>query len=139
MKTRNYHRLRKPDPLILLALLVGLGVVVTTTAQAESGVVMEPAGSLQEARAQLAFHPVKGLAERLNIHWLNNALDRPVVSQLLVKRRMGMGKPFGEKGPQLNMSLRPQMRATAMESGDSGIGALSSDRPDIYFSLRRSW
>lgn len=139
MKTRNHYRLRKPDPLVLLALLVGLGVVVTTTAQAGSASELEPASNLQEAGAQLVLHPVRGLAERLNMHWLNNTLEHPEVSQLLVKRRMGMGRPFGEKGPELNMSLRPKMRATAAISGDSGIGALSSDRPDIYFSLRRSW
>lgn len=137
MKIRSYH-LRKPDPLLLLALVVGLGVVVTTTAQA-GPVSAESQSDLQEAGASLALKPVQGLAERLDIHWLNTTLESPGIRQLLVKKRLGMGKPFGSKGPELNMSWRPKMRSTAAVAGDSGIGAVSVDRPDIYLSLRRSW
>ncbi|MBU1190371.1 MAG: hypothetical protein KKA36_01540 [Gammaproteobacteria bacterium] len=134
MKNRNYH-IRKPDPLLLLALVVGFGVVVTTTAQAA-----DPAMSnLKEAGAQLAIKPVQGLAERLDIRWLNTTLENNGVRQLLMKKRLGMGKPFGAKGPELNMSWRPRMRSTAAAAGDSGIGAVAADRPDVYFSLRRSW
>lgn len=138
MKTRNF-RLRRPDPLVLLALLVGLGVVVTTTVQAEPASGTEPPSNLQEAGTQLALHPVRGLAERLDIRWLNTTLERPEVGQLLVKRRLGIGKPFGDKGPELKMSWRPRVRTAVAASGDSGIGAFSSGRPTIYFSLHRSW
>lgn len=138
MKTRH-NRLRKPDPLILLALLVGLGVVLTTTAQAGSADGLDQSRNLQEAGARLALKPVQGLAERLEINWLNTTLESPGIRQLLIKKRLGMGKPFGTKGPELNMSWRPKMRATAALAGDSGIGAVAVDRPDIYFSLRRSW
>ncbi|MFP5507290.1 MAG: hypothetical protein ACLGH6_13925 [Gammaproteobacteria bacterium] len=131
------YRIRKPDPLLLLALAVGLGVVVTTAAQAappEAG-----GDQAQEARAQLALQPVKNLADRLEMHWLNSTLDRPAVNHLLSRRPLGIGKPFGKQGPELNMSWRPRIATTARVAGDAGIGAAAADRPDIYFSLRRSW
>lgn len=132
------YRIRKPDPLLLLALVVGLGVVVTTAAQAAPPDVSQEV-QLQEAGAQLALRPVKGLAERLEMNWLNSALERPAVNQLLSRKPLGVGKPFGEQGPELNMSWRPRVAGTARAAGDSGIGAATSDRPDIYISLRRSW
>lgn len=135
----RHNRIRKPDPLLLLALLVGLGVVLTTTAQAGSAFSIDPSRDLQEAGARLALKPVQGLAGRLEINWLNATLESPGIRQLLIKKRLGMGKPFGAKGPELNISWRPKMPATAALAGDSGIGAVTADRPDIYFSLRRSW
>lgn len=134
MKTRNYLT-RKLDPLLLLALVVGLGVVVTTTAQAADTTM----SNLKEAGAQLAIKPVQGLAERLDIRWLNTTLENNGVRQLLMKQRLGMGNPFGAKGPELNMSWRQKVSSTAAAAGDSGIGAVAVDRPNIYFSLQRSW
>lgn len=139
MKHRN-SRIRKPDPLLLLALLVVLGVVVTTTAHAESTTgAVEPAGTLQDAGAWLVLNPVKNLAERLDLHWLSATLERPAIGELLTKMRSGLGKPFGEKGPEFNMSWRPQLNAPAELGGDSGGADLSTEHPGIYFSLRRSW
>ncbi len=138
MKTRIYH-LRKPDPLLLLALVVGLGVLVTTTAQAAGFAGTESPDNLKEAGAQLALKPVQGLAERLEIRWLNTTLENAGIRQLLLKKRLGLGKPFGAKGPELKMSWRPKVRSLASEAGDSGVGAVSADRPDIYFSLSRRW
>lgn len=135
--TMNY-RIRKPDPLLLLALAVGLGVVVTTAAQADPPEFTQ-GDTLQEARAQLALRPMKGLAERLEMHWLNSALDRPAVNRLLSRQPLGMGKPFGRQGPELNMSWRPRIAVTAHEAGDAGIGAADPDRPDIFINLHRSW
>lgn len=132
------HRIRKPDPLLLLALAVGLGVVLTTTVQAAPP-DMPRENQLQVAGTQWALRPVKGLAERLDMHWLNTALDRPAVNRLLSRQPLGVGKPFGGDGPELSMSLRPRIAATARMAGDSGIGAAPSERPDIYISLRRSW
>lgn len=139
MKYRNY-RIRKPDPLLALAIVVGIGVVVTTTAQAES---MSPharsMAKLQETSARLALQPMKGLADNLEIHWLNSALDRPAVQQLVLDNQMELAKPFGRKGPQLGLSLRPDLSVGAYGSGDSGIGLTEEDRPDFYFTLSRSW
>ena len=138
MKTRNL-RIRRPDPLILLAVLVGLGVVLTTSVQAGTVQGLEQPDELREAGTRLALHPVKGLAERLDLHWLNSTLERPAVNRALKHRRLGMGMPFGRKGPELNLSWRPKLRTLAPASGDSGIGAASVERPTVYFSLRRSW
>lgn len=140
MKYRNY-RTWKPDPLLALAVLVGIGVVVTTTVQAESNTLSraDSLAKLQGQGARLALHPVKGLADNLELNWLNNALERPAVQQLLNENQMELARPFGSKGPQLNFSLRPDVAEQAKLSGDSGIGAADNDRPDLYFSLRRSW
>lgn len=94
---------------------------------------------MQEAGAQLALRPVRGLAERLELRWLNTALDRPGVSKMLARKSLDVGKPFGKQGPELSMSWRPRIAGTARAVGDSGIGAASSDRPSVYISLRRSW
>ncbi len=135
MRFRN-SRIRKPDPLFLLALLVGLGVVVTTTAQAEN-VDIETAA--EDAGAWLALRPATGLSKKLDLHWLNNALERSEIKQLVGKKQVEVAKPFGEKGPVLGMSVRPNVNKSAARAGDSGIGAISEDRPDLYFSLNRRW
>jgi hypothetical protein len=135
--TMNY-RTRKPDPLLLLALVVGLGVVLTTAAQAEP-VESAEADRFHEARARLALSPVRGLAERLEMHWLNNALERPAAGRLLAHKPLEVGRPFGADGPALTLSWRPRIAGTARAAGDSGIGAVSAKRPDVYISLRRSW
>lgn len=132
------YRTRKPDPLLLLALAVGLGVVITTAAQAEP-FETQASDRFNEAGARLALSPVKGLAERLEMHWLNDALDRPAAGRLLAHKPVGVGRPFGAEGPELNLIWRPRIPATARTAGDSGIGAVSVQRPVIYFSLRRSW
>lgn len=138
MRTRTRH-LRKPDPLMLLAVLVGLGVVVTTAVQAETSGEQERIGPLREAGARLALKPIKGLAERLDMLWLNTALDRPATYQLLKQRGVGIGKPFGHKGPELSLSWRPKMRSIDAAGDDFWIGAASAARPDIFVGLRRSW
>lgn len=132
------YRIRKPDPLLLLALAVGLGVVVTTAAQAEPPETAQ-SDRFHAAGVRLALTPVRGLAERLDMHWLNTALKRPAAEQLLAREPLGVGKPFGEHGPELSMSWRPRIAASAQAAGDSGIGAASAVRPAVYFSLRRSW
>lgn len=139
MKYRN--RTWRPDPLLALAVLVGIGVVVTTTVQAESNTLSraDSLTKLQAQSARLALHPVKGLADSLELNWLNSALERPAVQQLVNDNRMELAKPFGSKGPQLGFSVRPDIAEEAKLSGDSGVGTWENDRPDLYFSLRRSW
>lgn len=133
------HRMRKPDPLLLLALIVGLGVVVTTAAQAagpeERAVRAE---GLYAAGTRLMLDPRKGLAERIAPHWLNNLLERPAVRQLIEKRG-GAGRPFGAKGPEFVLSLRPVLKVSAEEGGDHGIGGIPERRPDLYIGLSSHW
>ncbi|MFN2309325.1 MAG: hypothetical protein ABR553_06255 [Gammaproteobacteria bacterium] len=137
-----HYRIRKLDPLLLLALAVGLGVVVTTTVQAESPANPPEgtaAGQSQVTVARWALRPVRGLAERLEMHWLNRTLERAAVEQLLSHEPLAIAKPLGAKGPELSLGWRPRLGDAAAQAGDSGIGTLSSERPDIYIGLRRRW
>lgn len=138
MKYRS-HRMRKPDPLMLLALIVGLGVVVTTAAQA-AGPEERAAqvDGIYAAGTRLVLDSHKGLAERIAPHWLNNLLERPALRELIEKRG-GAGRPFGAKGPEFTLSLRPTLKLSAEGSGDSGIGGVPERRPDLYISLTSRW
>lgn len=132
------HRIRKPDPLLLLALAVGLGVVVTTAVHADP-LETDASYQLQEAGARLALSPIKGLAQRLEMYWLNTALDSPAAGRILTHRPLDVGRPFGEDGPELSLSWRPRIGGSARLAGDKGIGDVGAARPEIYLSLRRSW
>lgn len=138
MKYRS-HRMRKPDPLMLLALIVGLGVLVTTAAQAAGpGDLAVRPTALYAAGFQPVLDPHKGLAERIAPHWLNNLLERPALRQL-IERRGGTGRLFGVKGPEFALSLRPTLNLSAEASGDSGIGRTPEQHPDLYISLTSRW
>ena len=138
MKIRR-QRLRRPDPLVVLALLVGLGVVLTTSVQAGTGAQeLERPDSSSAASAGFALHPARAFAQRLDLHWLSDALRRSSVELLLTSQRLDMGKPFGRNGPELNLSWRPWIPAPASSGGEFGAG-VPTDRPELYFSLRRSW
>lgn len=139
MKIRR-QRLRRPDPLVVLALLVGLGVVVTTGVQAAtSAEELKRPDSLPAASAGFAGHPAKAFARRLDLHWLSNALKRSGVDLLLTSQRLDMGKPFGHNGPELDLSWSPGLPAPTLNDSEFGVGAVSTDQPEIYFTLRRSW
>lgn len=136
MKYRG-HRMRKPDPLLLLALIVGLGVVVTTAAQAagpgERVVRAEDrhiAGSMLDAR--------KGLAERIAPHWLNSLFERSTLRHL-IETRGGVGQPFGAKGPEFTLSLHSAPQWSAEGSGDAGAVSVSDRYPDLYIGLTSRW
>lgn len=139
MKIRK-QRLRRPDPLVVLALLVGLGVVVTTGVQAATG-----AGELERPDTHpapstgFAVHPAKAFAQRLDLHWLSDALKRSGVDLLLTTQRLDMGRPFGRNGPELDLSWRPGVSTPASSGSEFGTGAVSTDQAEIYFTLRRSW
>ena len=139
MKIRR-QRLRRPDPLVVLALLVGLGVVLTTSVQAGTGAQeLERPDPRHAVSAGFALHPAKAFAQRLDLHWLSNALERPGVDQLLKSQRLDMGKPFGRNGPELNLSWRPWVPTLTSSGSEFGAVAVPTDRPELYFSLRRSW
>jgi len=139
MKIRR-QRLRRPDPLVVLALLVGLGVVLTTSVQAATGAEeLERADAQPAASAGFAVHPAKAFAQRLDLHWLSDALKRSGVELLLASQRLDMGQPFGHNGPELDLSWRPGVSTPTASGSEFGVGAVSTDQPEIYFTLRRSW
>ncbi|MBZ0072128.1 MAG: hypothetical protein K8I04_10445 [Gammaproteobacteria bacterium] len=139
MKYRS-PRMRKPDPLLLLALIVGLGVVVTTAAQAAGPGEQRAAraDSLYAVGTHLLLDPRTGLAERIAPLWVNNLLERPALRQL-IETRGGVGRPFGVRGPELTLSLRPAPVSTAAKNADSAGGAVPEWRPDLYINLTRHW
>ncbi len=117
MKRRMY---RRPDPLFLLAVIVALGVVVTTAAKGA-----EP-GLLGSAAAQL---------DRLEVRWADGLVGQGGLRDFVRHRGLEfqsgrdtrLGLRFGRvhrPGPALYQDMGP------------GVGA---PRPSVSFSIRHRW
>ncbi len=135
------RRFRRPDPLLLLALAVGLGVVLTTSVQAAGPVASMPARAALEAQgARAALVPVQRLAGRLELHWLEKPLDAAAVNELLEDQQLTL-VPAGRR--RLGMSLSWREAEAARRALDDtarlGTGGPNPNRAGLYLNIGRRW
>lgn len=134
-------RFRRPDPMLLLAVAVGLGVVLTTGVQAAEPVAPMPARAALEAQgARVALAPVQRLADRLELRWLEKPLDAGPVSELLENQQLTL-VPASQRRLGMSLSWR-EAEATRRAFDDTaslGTGGLGQDRAGLYLNIGRRW
>jgi len=115
MSLRSRHS--RPDPLLVLALLVGLGVLLTTAAQAA-----RPA-------------PVNGGVQPMALQ-----LDAGAVTVMHAVHDGALTFAHPAKGTGLAVGLREPaaLRRGRAASGDPGAGRVSRGRA-VYFTLNAAW
>ena len=125
--------------MVVVAFFVGLGVLVTSVAQAS-----QPATSA----SILQHEPAKqSLPERwLQSLWgldLANKLKswKPKIEVVACEDGLNLSRPFGIHGPllQISTSVPEHAEYSLRAGGDSQVGALSSDRPDAFLFLQKRW
>ncbi|WJW75903.1 hypothetical protein QVG61_02095 [Thiohalobacter sp. IOR34] len=137
----RHHHFRRLDPLLLLAVLVGVGVVLTTSVHAAAPGDAETEQALRLGGARLALQPVQGLAEQLDIQWLNQAVTRPELERLVRGGQLDLGQPFGRKGVQMGLSWSEpaEVRRQRRVLDAVGTGAIPEQASGLYFSISRRW
>jgi len=135
MKTIRY---RKPNLLVLLTFLVGVGVLTSSAVQAaealsfvsaEKRVIKQAgAGHWQQSIWNL------DLAAKLRA-W------KPAVTVDKGGQGLTLARPFGSHGPTLwlSNSMPDDVKRSLRAGGDHQIGALAADKSDAYMFLEKRW
>lgn len=128
------HPYRKPDPLIVLALFVGLGVILTTSAQAEppaAAPVSATANSVQADSGQVldVWNRFRQSALTLgSVNRLEQIVETPM-AHLATGRDVGLGR-LGRNGGDLSVSLMDEVprseRSSELHTG-------------VFFTLQHQW
>lgn len=115
------RRYRKPDPLLVLAVLVGLGVLATTTARAD------PAFSRPAVRGA-------------GYHTIVPSFARGAYRELVQDGVMNVAE-LGAKGPKVGLALRPprSLRRALAAGGDRGTGRVDNRGTTIYVTFGTRW
>ncbi|WP_297527723.1 hypothetical protein [Thiohalobacter sp.] len=134
-------RFRRPDPMLLLAVAVGLGVVLTTGVQAAEPFASMPARAALEAQgARMALAPVHRLADRLELRWLEKPLDAAPVNELLEDQQLTL-VPARQRRLGMSLSWR-EAEATRRALDDTallGTGGPGKARVGLYLNIGRRW
>jgi hypothetical protein len=124
----------KPDLLVLIALIVGLGVLATGVVQAAT-----PADGMRAAgdsnSQEKPWQSLWGLdlARKLK-EW------RPSITIEKDAEGLNLARPFGKSGPtvQFSSSLPDSVQRSLHAGGDPQVGAFSSDT-DLFLFLQKRW
>ncbi len=126
---------RKPNLLVLLALLAGAGVLTTGLAQAAQPQDARHQGS-GAAGGEKWWQSVWGLdlAGKLK-QW------RPKVTLNNDAEGFNLARPFGKSGPtiQCTSSLPDSVQHSLRAGGNSQIGALGATDTDVFVFLQKRW
>ncbi len=134
MKTMRYH---KPDPLLLLAFFVGIGVLATSVVQAAEPLNVMADNQIEQEKS----------ADWLQSFW-NLDLSRkiknwkPMISvEPSGADGLGLVRPFGTRGPELRVlnSLPKNVQRNLRAGGDNRVGAFGGEKPDAYLFLEKRW
>lgn len=133
-KTKRY---RKPNLMVLLTFFVGLGVLVSSAAQAAEPVRSpESAGfAAQRSLPEQWLRAVTGidLAGKLK-NW------KPRIRVDSDGEGIKLSRPFGNRGPALRLSTSIPERAqlSLRAGGDNRVGSLG-EAPGPYLFLHKPW
>lgn len=108
----RHNRFRRPDPFVILAIIVGIGVILTTTAQAAPG--SEPPPMPEGATPVQAWPGAVPLQDRMDYRpgqpFLTRFLDRQVN---LVSDRRG-------RGPSIDLEFDSSRESEMLRYGLAG-------------------
>jgi hypothetical protein len=129
---------RKPNLLVVVSLLVAVGFLATSMAQAaDSFNIMSTNNedSSQVGGSENWWQSIWGLnlSEKLG-SW------RPMISVHDDYEGMNLARPFGKAGPalQVTSSLPDSVARSLRDGGDSQIGAFGNG-PDAYLFFQKRW
>ncbi|MEJ2685662.1 MAG: hypothetical protein P8124_00385 [Gammaproteobacteria bacterium] len=116
------RRYRKPDPLLLLAVLVGLAVLASTASYAAAA----PSRDLQRNSGQSA-ESSSGFTHR-------------AYRELVEDGVMNVAE-IGAKGPRVGLALRqpPSLRQALAAGGDPGTGRIRRREASVYVTFGTRW
>lgn len=124
-------RYRKPDLMVLLAFFVGLGVLVTSFAQAFEP--SPPARSMQNLDAQ-GHWPEQWLQSLWGLDLANRLKSwKPKITVDDCNDGMCLSSPFGSRGPvlQFSASVPEPVSSSSLSGGDDSL--------DAYLLLQKRW
>jgi hypothetical protein len=125
--------------MFLVAVFVGLGVVLTSVAQAEQR--MSSASMLNHQAKHQSF-PERWFYSLWDLDLADKLKSwKPKVEVAVCEDGLNLSRPFGNHGPVLQLSTSVPERAeySLRAGGDSRVGVLGSDRPDAYLFLQKRW
>lgn len=132
------QRYRKPNLMVLLSFFVGLGVLVSSLAQAAEPVPAAGAAGPDAQRSvpEQWLRAVWGLdlAGKLRSWKPRTRVDSD-------GEGVRLSHPFGNHGPALRLSTSIPERAqlSLRAGGDNRVGSLGSDAPGPYLFLHKRW
>lgn len=131
-------RYRKPDPIVLLAFFVGLGVLLTSVVQAaepaQPGAISQRSSN-HKARSEQWLPSLWGLdlAARLK-DW------KPKIAVEECEDGLKLSRPFGTRGPVLQFSTSvPEHATSSLRAGGDSLVGVKDDTPDAYLFLEKRW
>lgn len=127
-------RLFKLDPLVVIAVVVGLGAVVTSTAQARQPDNVAP---LHVRGAQLVLQPVQSVIEDLDVNWSQEA-DRfmPMGAAFFSDDGLALNPQRRDQDAALSLGWQPLARPEQVRA----VAPLDAQpRPGVYLRLQRRW
>jgi hypothetical protein len=129
----------KPNLMVLLSFFVGLGMLLTSLAQAAEpsrSAVPDKAGSQQRSWTEQWLRSVWGLDLAAKIkNW------KPRVRVDSDGEGLRLSHPFGNHGPALRLSTSIPERAqlSLRAGGDNQVGNSGADEPGPYLFLQKRW
>jgi hypothetical protein len=141
MNMRPYSRkppYRRVDPLLVLACIVGLGVLVTTSVQAADD---QGSAVLHQSEATFALKPVAALVNGLDLQWVERAVEHPAVGAFFSDEGLDLNDRRNQQdmGVSLSWQARQDDSRQAAEMKDWGTGHVEADQPGVYLSINRRW
>lgn len=141
MNMRPYSRKiphRRLDPLLVLACIVGLGVLVTTSVQAADD---QATAATHQSEATFALKPVAALMDGLDLHWVERAVESPAVGAFFSDEGLDLSnrRNAQDMGVSLSWQARQDESRQAAEMKEWGTGHVEAERPGLYLSINRRW
>lgn len=141
------HRMhRKPDLIAVLTLVVGIGVLVSMRAQAQETVTapsLEGFAALPVEGARMAVSPVRDLAGRLQLHWVEERLADESVADFVAGAGMHLNRPRRDGDGVLRLRWRAPGSFRDAERAARDMGASlhgpGAPRTGIFITFDKHW
>lgn len=128
-------RYLKLDPFVLLAVLVGLGVLITSSVQAQEPLDTPPAHT---SGAKGVWQPVQQVLERLDFAWAEEALQRPAVAAFMSEQGLALNQASGDRDVRLGLSWQLEEHPQAVEALQND-GLTAPSQAGLWLRLQRRW
>jgi len=132
-------RYGKPNLIVLLTSLLGLGVILTSVAQAAQPVQSEVPS---QAPSQQRSWPEQWLRSVWSIDLAGRIRSwKPRIRDDSDGEGVKLSYPFGNHGPALRVStsIPERARLSLRAGGDNRVGSPSTDVPAPYLFLQKRW
>ncbi len=142
----RYRMHRKPDLIAVLALVVGLGVLISMRVQAQEALAvssLEGLAGLPVEGARMAVSPVRDLAGRLQLRWVEERLADESVADFVAGSGMYLNRPHrtGDGVVRLRWRAPGSFRDAERAARDMGasLNGPRAPRTGIFITFDKHW